>query len=65
MDYTALKPYFTESEIRIYFGARTQNEINEAAAFMATMTREERARFKLALATLNTMRLTEKTYGTR
>lgn len=65
MDYSALKPYFSEAEIRIYFGARTQNEINEAAAFVARMNTNERERFKDALSTLNMMRLTEKTYGER
>lgn len=65
MDYSALQTYFTDAEIRIYFGARSQSEINEAAAFMANMTRDERTRFKSMLATLNTTRLTEKTYGKR
>lgn len=65
MDYSALKPYFSEAEIRIYFGARTQNEINEAAAFMRNMSKADCERFKDALSTLNMMRMTEKTYGTR
>lgn len=65
MDYSALKPYFTDSEIRVYFGARSQAEIDEAAAFVGNMSGGDRERFKDALSTLNTMRLTEKTYGNR
>lgn len=63
MDYTSLKPHFTAEEIRIYFGARTQAEIDEAARFMESMTSGDRVKFKQALRDMNIMRLTEKSYG--
>jgi hypothetical protein len=63
VDFSALKPYFSDSEIVAFFGARKQNEVDEAAAFIGRMTKDDQRKFKDALHTLNTMRLTEKTYG--
>lgn len=63
VDFSALKPFFSDWEIAVFFGARKQHEVDEAAAFIGRMTKEDQGKFKTALHTLNTMRLTEKTYA--
>ena len=65
VDFSSLKPYFTDREIVMFFGARKQHEVDEAAQFIGRMSKDDQAKFKTALHTLNTMRLTEKTYATQ
>jgi hypothetical protein len=62
-DFTSLKPYFTDKEILMFFGARSQSEVDEAAAFIGRMSEPHRNEFKKALRNLNIQRLSEKTYG--
>lgn len=63
VNFSSLKPYFTETEIRMFFGARSQSEIDEAADFIGRMSEPHRNEFKKALRNLNIQRLSEKTYG--
>lgn len=63
VDFSSLRPFFNENEIRIFFGARKQYEVNDAAAFIGRMSKDEQKKFKDALHTFNTMRLMEKTYA--
>jgi N-methylhydantoinase B/oxoprolinase/acetone carboxylase alpha subunit len=63
VDFSALKPFFTEWEIRAFFGARKQHEVDEAAQFIGGMSKDDQRKFKTALYAFNTMRLTEKSYA--
>ena len=64
-DLTKLHQWFTPTEARRYFGARTQAEIDYAARFIGNMPPYHREAFKRTLFGLSIQRASEKRYANR
>lgn len=64
-DFSSLLAWFTPREVRAYFGARTQAEVDQVVRLVAAMTPEHREAFRRVLAEAHLMRLAEKAYGSR
>lgn len=64
-DFSPLLAWFTPFEVRAYFGARTQAEVDHVVRLVETMTPEHREAFRRVLAEAHLMRLAEKMYDTR
>jgi hypothetical protein len=64
-DFSPLLNWFTPREIRAYFFARTQAEVDQVVQLVEAMTPEHREAFRRVLYETHQMRLAEKVYGSR